>query len=959
MGSLRYAAAPEIYDSKQRNQLGNPNLCAVDFLGFNTSISSFGIRSIVHRKKAADERFPIRCRFNVGDWDEISRVSSFLDSSGLCAKPRVRFNNSLVHGLGDSNRPVSVSESVKKSESFQVDGLKLQNKTTSQKSGKKIWTRFQRMQKASQRKVSRNFLTGNELSLDNRIGDCEPEAAQSDVHPDSSVEQCNSLLKLLEKRSEEKTMKFFEWMKCNGKLKGNTDAYCLALRALARQEDWPRAMMLLEEMTSDSLCQLNVQAFNSLIYVCAKRGLVGWGTKWFRMMLDKGIDPNVATIGMLMAVYQKKCSLSLAEFAFGHMRSLKLKCITGYSAMITIYTRLGLYHKSEDIINVMDKDEVLPDLENWLVRLNAYSQQGKMEEAETVLKSMLDAGISPNIVAYNTLITGYGKVAKMKAAEHLFQNLGSVGLNPDETTYRSMVEGFGRTDNYKETLWYYEKLKSSGFQPNSSNFYTLINLQAKHGDEKGAVRTLEDMRIAGCQYSSTLSTLLQAYERVGMVEKVPNILKASFYENILLDPTSCSILVMAYMKSSLLDEALKVLQDNKLEDSDFEENLYHLLICSCKEAGHFENAVKIYMHMSNSQFNQNLYITCSMIDIYSAMGRFDAAERLYQKLKDANVVLDMVAYSIVVRMYIRAESLEKACAVLEMMEKDKDIVPDTYLFRDMLRTYQQCGMTEKLAKVYYWLLKSGVVWDEAMYNCVINCCGRALPVDELSRLFEEMMQNGYAANTITFNVMLDVYGKAGLLKKARKVFWIARKQGLADVISYNTIIAAYGKNKDFKSMESVIHKMQSAGYPVSLEAYNCMLDAYGKENRLEEFSNVLQKMKEARCVSDHYTYNIMINIYGRKGWIEEVARVLAELKEHELEPDLYSYNTLIKAYGIAGMVEEAVNVLQEMRRNGIKPNKISYTNLITALQRNENFLEAVKWSLWMKQMEWQVDLCPT
>ena len=72
---------------------------------------------------------------------------------------------------------------------------------------------------------------------------------------------------------------------------------------------------------------------------------------------------------------------------------------------------------------------------------------------------------------------------------------------------------------------------------------------------------------------------------------------------------------------------------------------------------------------------------------------------------------------------------------------------------------------------------------------------------------------------------------------------MARKQGLADIISYSTIITAYGHNKDFKSMRSVVKKMQHEGHPVSFEAYNCMLLAYGKEDLLEEFNDVLQKMK--------------------------------------------------------------------------------------------------------------------
>ncbi|KAL0404265.1 UNVERIFIED_CONTAM: Pentatricopeptide repeat-containing protein, chloroplastic [Sesamum radiatum] len=245
--------------------------------------------------------------------------------------------------------------------------------------------------------------------------------------------------------------------------------------------------------------------------------------------------------------------------------------------------------------------------------------------------------------------------------------------------------------------------------------------------------------------------------------------------------------------------------------------------------------------------------------------------------------------------------------------KKKNIVPDAYLLRDMLRIYQRCGMDDKLGKLYYKVLKNGEIWDEEMYNCVINCCARALPVDELSRLFDEMLQRGFAPNTITFNVMLNAYGKSRLFEKARKVFWIAKKR-------------------------------------VSLEAYNCMLDVYGKEGEMEKFRSVLQRMKVSNCSSDQYTYNILINIYGEQGWIEEVAGVLTELKECGIGPDLCSYNTLIKAYGIAGMVEDAVALVKEMRENGIEPDRITYANLITALRKNDMYLEAVKWSLWMKQM---------
>lgn len=780
--------------------------------------------------------------------------------------------------------------------------------------------------------------------------DGELDVNYSVIGADLSLDECNAILKRLEKYSDSKSLKFFEWMRTNGKLEKNVIAYNLVLRVFSRREDWDAAEKMIREVRMSLGTKLNFQLFNTLIYACNKRGCVELGAKWFHMMLECDVQPNVATFGMLMGLYKKSWSVEEAEFAFNQMRKLGLVCESAYSAMITIYTRLSLYEKAEEVIRLIREDKVVPNLENWLVMLNAYSQQGKLEEAELVLVSMREAGFSPNIVAYNTLITGYGKVSNMDASQRLFLSIKDVGLEPDETTYRSMIEGWGRAGNYREAKWYYKELKHLGYKPNASNLYTLINLQAKYEDEEGAVNTLDDMLKMGCQHSSILGTLLQAYEKAGRTDNVPRILKGSLYQHVLFNLTSCSILVMAYVKHGLIDDAMKVMGDKRWKDTVFEDNLYHLLICSCKDSGHLANAVKIYSHMHICDGKPNLHIMCTMIDTYSVMGMFTEAEKLYMNLKSSGIRLDLIAFTVVVRMYVKAGSLKDACAVLETMEKQKDIEPDAYLYCDMLRIYQQCGMLDKLSYLYYKILKSGITWNQELYDCVINCCARALPIDELSRVFDEMLQHGFTPNIITLNVMLDIYGKAKLFKRVRKLFSMAKKLGLVDVISYNTIIAAYGQNKNLESMSSTVQEMQVDGFSVSLEAYNSMLDAYGKEGQMENFKNVLRRMKETSCTFDHYTYNIMIDIYGEQGWINEVVGVLTELKECGLRPDLCSYNTLIKAYGIAGMVEDAVGLVKEMRENGIEPDKITYTNMITALRRNDKFLEAIKWSLWMKQI---------
>ncbi|CAH9110334.1 unnamed protein product [Cuscuta europaea] len=769
------------------------------------------------------------------------------------------------------------------------------------------------------------------------------------IRPDMSLERCNAKLKQLEECNGKEALVFFDWMRRNSKLKQNVTAYNLILRVLGSMQDWGGVEAVVNEMITDSGCELTSQVFNTIIYSCRTGGLVELGSKWFRMMLENGVQPNIATFGMLMSLYQKQSNVEEAEFTFSKMRALGITCQSAYSSMITIYMRSGLHCKAEEVIDFLKEDEVVLNQENWLVLLNTYSQQGKMDKAEQILAAMLKTGFSLDIIAYNILITGYGKASKMDAAQRLFDDLRSFGVYPDETTYRSMIEGWGRARNHTQVERYYAELKTIGYKPNSSNLYTMLISRPRNVGEEGAIRIIDEMVMNGCQKAFIIDIVLQTYAKAERFDKVPFLLKGSLYDHVLKSQTSCSTLVIAYVRNSMIEDALKILNEKLWSDSLFEDNLYHVLICLCRDLGQPENAVKLFTCMPKGD-KPNLHILCTMIDIYSSKNLFAEAENLYLQLKTSGVALDMITFSVVIRMYVKSGLLEKACSVLDFMEKQKTIVPDIYLVRDMLRIYQRCNLNDKLADLYYKVLKQKDDWDQEMYNCVINCCARALPVDELSNIFFQMIHQGFSPNTVTFNAMLNALCRSRLFEKARKVLNLAHKHGLADVITYNTLIAAYGKNKDLENMALTVREMQFRGFTVTLETYNSMLDAYGKEGQMEKFREALLRIKESGFASDRYTYNIMINIYGTQGWIDEVAGALMDLKDSGIGPDLCSYNTLIKAYGIAGMVDEAVDLVKEMRRNGIEPDRITYTNLISALQRNEKFLEAAKWSLWMKQI---------
>lgn len=139
----------------------------------------------------------------------------------------------------------------------------------------------------------------------------------------------------------------------NGKLEKNVNAYNVVFRVVGRREDWDSSERMIREMSESFGSELDCRVFNTLIYSSSKRGNVEWSRKWFRMMLELGVQPNIATFGMVMGLYQKDWNVEEAEFTFSEMRSFGITCESAYSAMISIYTRLSLLDKAEAVIGLM------------------------------------------------------------------------------------------------------------------------------------------------------------------------------------------------------------------------------------------------------------------------------------------------------------------------------------------------------------------------------------------------------------------------------------------------------------------------------------------------------------------------------------------------------------------------------------------------------------------------------
>ena len=300
---------------------------------------------------------------------------------------------------------------------------------------------------------------------------------------------------------------------------------------------------------------------------------------------------------------------------------------------------------------------------------------------------------------------------------------------------------------------------------------------------------------------------------------------------------------------------------------------------------------------------------------------------------------------------------------------------------------------ERVLRVFEWIKsQEDYVPNVIHYNVVLRVLGRAQKWDELRLCWIEMAKNGVLPTNNTYGMLVDVYGKAGLVKEA--LLWIKhmKLRGVfPDEVTMNTVVRVLKDAGEFDwadrfyrdwcvgkvelgdfDLESVADSDDEIGSaPVSLKhflstelfkiggrrpisnimdslntddsrrkprltaTYNTLIDLYGKAGRLKDAADVFAEMLKLGVAMDTITFNTMIYTCGSHGHLSEAEALLTEMEERGISPDTKTYNIFLSLYADGGNIDAALKCYRKIREVGLFPDVVTHRAVLHILcERN-------------------------
>ncbi|KAL4583946.1 hypothetical protein LXL04_008532 [Taraxacum kok-saghyz] len=477
--------------------------------------------------------------------------------------------------------------------------------------------------------------------------------------------------------------------------------------------------------------------------------------------------------------------------------------------------------------------------------LSMFVRLGNLVEAWYVFGKMSER----NIFSWNVLIGGYAKAGYFDEALNLYHRMLWAGLQPDVYTFPSILRTCGAVPDLVRGREVHVHVLRFGFQSDTDVNNSLITMYVKCGDV----------------YSARI-----------VFDKMP-----------VKDTISWNAMISGYFENYKCLEGLNLFLEmlNRFIVPDL--MTITSVISACELIGDEKLGKTIQGYATKHEYRKDVSIDNSLIQLYSSLGSWEQAEKIFTRITS------------------------------------KDVVSWT----SMISGYENNQQPEKAVQVYKNMRKDNIAPDEITLASVISACASLKLLNTGIELHEFAEKTGLISYTIVANALIDLYSKCKLIDKGIEVFQQIPNK---NVISWTSIILGLKVNSQSLEALTFFKKMIATITPNSITLIS-ILSACGNIGALMAGKEVhgYALRTGLAFTGSKYLPNAILDMYTKCGKMDTSWNQF-----NSQYKDITSWNTLLTGYAKRGEGEKAIDLFNKMVKESVKPDGVTFISLLCACSRS-------------------------
>lgn len=248
--------------------------------------------------------------------------------------------------------------------------------------------------------------------------------------------------------------------------------------------------------------------------------------------------------------------------------------------------------------------------------------------------------------------------------------------------------------------------------------------------------------------------------------------------------------------------------------------------------------------------------------------------------------------------------------------------------------------------------------DVYTYSTLIKACVDNFRFDLVDSLYEEMDGRSITPNTVTQNIVLSGYGKAGQFDQMEKVLagMLETPTCKPDVWTMNIILSVFGNEGRIDVMERWYEKFRNFGIKPEIRTFNTLISAYGKKRMYDKMSSVMEYMRRHQFPWTTSTYNNVIEAFADVGDAKNMEFTFDQMRAEGSKAGTNTFCFLIQGYANAGLFHKVISSVQLAAKFEIPMDTLFYNAIISACAKADDLMEMERVFKQMKEKQCQPDL---
>ncbi|XP_031123959.1 pentatricopeptide repeat-containing protein At1g19720 [Ipomoea triloba] len=594
--------------------------------------------------------------------------------------------------------------------------------------------------------------------------------------------------------------------------------------ACFRESRWIEVVELFYSMMRDGVVPDGF-LFPKILKACGKCGDVETGRLIHSIVLRLGMDMEIRVNNSILAVYAKHGRLDSAKRVFDYME--------------------------------------IRDIVSWNSILLGYCQRGEIGEVQRLFGLMQTEGFEPTVITWNILMSSYNQLGMCDAAMEMMREMESYGTIPDVFSWSCMISGLAQNNRSNEASELFQEMVLSGIEPNEVSLVIAIS----------ACASLKSIRKGKELHSIAV--------------------KLGFDENVVVGNS----LINMYSKCVELEVARKVF--DMITEKDVWS--WNSMIGGYCQAGYSGKAYDLFVRMQDSGVPPNVITWNVMINGYMQSGDEDQALDLFLAMeKDGSIQQDIASWNGLITGYVQNGKIDEALGIFRKMLLSH-VKPNPITVLSLLPACANIIAAKKVKEIHCFALRNFFTSHLSISNALIDAYSKSASINFAKAIFNGMQ----AKDIISWNTMIAGYVLHGCSKDAIELFDQMRQEGFKpDRITFASLLSSYGLAKMVDEGKHIFSNMIGE-YEINPGLHHsvAMINLFGRSGMLEEAMEFIESMAIKPDVSIWDALLTASRIHGNvRLAIHAVERLL------ELDPgNVVIHHLGLQLYALCCISEDALN----------------------------------------------------